>query len=395
MKKNKKSGGGLYLGRVEFSGFGGFQERMLSQLLEDEVQLRGVHTSNGMIFGEVSPLDYFKLSETARKNGVRIRAGKRRGIYFTLNRYRSRVGLYVGALLFGTILCIRQSQVSAITVEGDVPRTEIIQILEKSGITQGCSRQGLESALYRAEHEIMLSVENCAWVDVSLDGFRVKVHVERGTPPPEVEDNSQPRNIVAARSATIISQIVRKGSSVMNVGSGVRKGDMLVSGTVADNGERILFLRADAEIIGEFTESREFFVPYSETIRLADGEQTEFCSLVFLDDEYPLYFGRAQVEDAVCTEETQLVHFLGEEMPFRLHRLTFTAYRDVEVTRSGEDCVAELRRLKSDFEENFYPKYEIVNVTEKFMPQQDGVRLVLEYTLRGDIAQPQNIEIAN
>ena len=43
-------------------------------------------------------MDYYTVAETARKNGVKLRAGKRRGLYFTLMRYQRRVGLYVGAV---------------------------------------------------------------------------------------------------------------------------------------------------------------------------------------------------------------------------------------------------------------------------------------------------------
>ena len=97
MKKQKIRG--LRFGYVKFSGIGGYSEKMITELLENGVAIRGVEIKDGKIFGAVSPLDYYRTAETARKYGVRIRAGERGGIYFTLSRYRSRVGLCVGALL--------------------------------------------------------------------------------------------------------------------------------------------------------------------------------------------------------------------------------------------------------------------------------------------------------
>lgn len=381
---------GLYFGRVSFSGIGGFQEKMISELLESGVVLRRVKTAGGTVSGEISPLDYYTAAKAARRNGVRIRAGKRRGLYFTLMRYKMRFGLYVGGLILMIMLSMFQTRVEAINIEGDVPRGQILEILRENGIEKGADKYSLQMS--RAEHQIMLEVENCSWVDVSCVGFRVNVRVEKGTPLPEMEED-QPRNIVASRGAMIISQTVREGASEVAVGSGVAEGTLLVSGVVPDGNDDVLFVRADAEIIGEFTETQEFYVPFSETVRRADGDKTEFSYIVFNDDEYPLFFGEANVPDAVYSEETKLVCIFDAEMPFRIKTGTYTAYRDVEVTRSAEDCTRELKRLKDDYEQNFYSEYEVAAAEEKYYPDEGGVKLVVDYTLRGDIAKPVVIEM--
>lgn len=389
-KTAREKSRGLYFGRVSFRGFGGFQEKMITELLESGIVLRRVKTNGSEMTGEVSPLDYYTAASAARRNGVRLRAGQRRGLYFTLCRYKSRVGLYIGALVFALMLSAFQSRVEAITIEGDVSRGQILAILKENGIEEGADKYSLKMS--RAEQQIMLEVEDCSWVDVSCVGFRVNVRVEKGTPKPEMEENT-PRNIVASRAAVIVEQTVREGASAVTVGSGVPEGALLVSGTVPDGGENVLFVRADAEIIGEFTETQEFYVPYNETIRRADGEQTKFSYLVFNDDEYPLFFGNASVPDAVYSEETALVHIFGAEMPFRIKTGTYTAYRDIDVTRSADDCRRELERLKTDHEQNFYSEYEIASAEEKYLPDDGGIRLVVEYKLRGDIAKPVAIEM--
>lgn len=399
MNKKEKPPQGLYLGRVHFSGMGGYQEKLLSQLLENGITLRKVKVSDGIISGTVSPLDYYTVAETARRCGVRIKAGKRRGLYFTLSRYSKRVGLYVGLLLFAVMLSVNRSRVADIIIEGDAPKAQVLQILEECGIKEGADREGLK--LFKAEQELMLGIENCAWADVSCIGYRVNVHIETGTPVPDIEDNTSPRNLVATRDAVVVRQTIRKGAAAVEVGSGVQAGGLLVSGVVETssivlNGSEtgnVLFVRADAEIIGEFRETQEFFVPYSETLHIADGEETRFSSIVFGDDVYPLYFGKAFVDNAVYSEETSLVHIFGAEMPFKLRTGIYTAYRDVDVTRTDDDCVKELKKLQADFEENFYSDYEIVDVVEKYVPESDGIRLTLEYTLRGDITQPQPFEV--
>lgn len=391
MKKEKKIKG-LRFGYVKFSGIGGYREKMISELLENGIAVRNIEVAEEEISGAVSPLDYYRVSETARRHGVRIRSGERRGIYFTLSKYRTRVGLCVGALLFVLFISLWQTTVRSIAIEGDVPRSQIMQILDECSIRIGASTDTLEMS--KAEHRILAEVAGCAWADVSCEGFRVNVRVEKGVEKPEMEDD-KPRNIIASRSAMIVRQIPRMGASVVENGSGVNAGDLLVSGTVPDGRDNILFVRADAEIIGEWNETREFFVPYNETISIPNGERKVFKYLVYGNDEYPLFVGKAGAENSLYTEETSIVKLFGQNTAFKLKSGIYTAYTSQNITRSPDDALSELKKQKQTFEENFYSEFDIVNVEERFYPQPDGIRLVTEYTLQGDIATPSPIEMGD
>lgn len=389
MKKNEKIKG-LRMGYVKFSGLGGYREDMLSELLENGIPVRNVMVSEEEISGAVSPTDYLQVSEIARRHGVRIKAGERRGIYFTLRKYRTRAGLCVGAILFVLVIALWQTSVRSITIEGDAPRSQVMQILDECGIRLGASTDSLEMS--KAEHRILAEVENCAWTDVSCEGFRVNVQIVAGVEKPEIEDG-KPRNIIAARSAKIVRQVPRMGASVVANGSGVNTGDLLVSGTVPDGRDHVLFVRADAEVIGEWTETREFFVPYNETISLPNGEKKVFKYLVYGDDEYPLFAGKAGMEDSLYTEETSIVKIGGQPTSFKIKSGIYTAYTRQDITRSPDDVLSELQKQRLDFEENFFSEYEIINAEERFYPQEDGIRLVIDYTLQGDIAKPVPIEV--
>ena len=382
---------GLFLGRVEFCGIGGFQERFVSELLENGIKLRKVKASGGRITGVISPLNYRLAAVIARKYGVRLRAGKRKGLYFSALRYSRRAGLYAGFMVFGTILSIGQATVADIRITGDGPEAQIVEILEECGITRGVSSHGLDCSL--AEQRIMLEVENVAWVDVSCVGSRVSVNVESGTPKPDIIADDQPCNIISVRDAMVVGTVVRKGQAVTQIGSGVQKGGLLVSGTVADGSGELLYLHANAEVIGEFTETREFFVPYNETVKIADGELTQFRYLAFGEDVYPLFWGQAYAEDSLYSEQTEILDIFGAETPFRLITGTFTKYCDRKVVRSDDDCLRELKRLKESFEENFYPDFDMIDEVEKYLPEKEGIRLVVDYTLRGNIAQAVPIEV--
>lgn len=388
MKKTERAS--MLLGWVEFSGIGGFQEAFISDLLQKGVRLKKVSVSGGRLSGIISPLDYRIAASVSRRYGVRIRAGRRKGLYFTALRYSRRAGLYAGLMAFFVILSIGKATVADIRITGNAPEAQIIQILEECGITRGVASHGLD--LSRAERRILLEVDDVAWVDVSVSGSRVSVTVEEAVPMPEILAADVPCNLIATRDAMIVQAVVRKGTLITQVGSGVQRGGLIVGGTIADGGEHLLYRHASADIIGEFTETQEFFIPYSETIRIPDGEKTEYKYLVFQDDVYPLFFGKAYMEDALYTEYTEIPK-LFRGTPISIRTGVFTKYRDVDITRSDDDCLAEFRKQKSAFEENFYSEYEIISAIEKCFPEEGGIRFEIDYTLRGDIAEEMPIEV--
>lgn len=382
---------GLYLGTVEIKGIGGFQERFLSEMLDKGVKLRRVRCADGILTAVISPLSYRLAAVTAKKYGIRLRAGKRSGLYFAAQRYSRRAGLYAGFIVFCLMLSVGQATVADIRIEGDAPTAQVVRILEECGIKRGVSSHGLD--LSQAERRLLLELEDAAWVDVSVVGCRVTATVHNGTAMPEMLDDDTPCNIISTRDAAVVETVVRKGKLVTQIGSGVQKGGLLVSGAVADGGDHVLYQHASAEIIGEFSETREFFVPYKEVIRKADGEKTEFRYLVFMEDVYPLFWGEAFVEDALYTERTEIIGPLGAGSPFRIKVGTYTRYSEREITRCDDDCIAEFRRLRSDFEENFYSEYDVISVVERLIPDEKGLRVAVDYTLRGNIAQEQAIGV--
>ncbi|MGN1057736.1 MAG: hypothetical protein ACI4Q7_00070 [Candidatus Avelusimicrobium sp.] len=113
----------------------------------------------------------------------------------------------------------------------------------------------------------------------------------------------------------------------------------------------------------------------------------------FEDESLPLFWGSAEVADAVYEEQTEPILIFGHRTPLSLRRGRFTAYRSVDVVRSADDCIDLLSGLMADFEENFYSEYEIVSCEKTAVPEDEGIRMKAVYTLRGNIAKEQEIFI--
>ena len=65
----------------------------------------------------------------------------------------------------------------------------------------------------------------------------------------------------------------------------------------------------------------------------------------------------------------------GKETPLKIRTGRFTGYVSRNVTRSADDCLAELSRQQAAFEENFYAGQEVYSCEKTADPEQDGIRL--------------------
>lgn len=379
------------LGTVSFKGIGGFQEKAVSDLLSIGIPLKNISFSNGIITGDASPLDYYTIAETMRKNGVKLRVQKRSGFYFTLARYRYRAGLVAGLLIFVFFIALWQTRIQDINITGDVSPSLAMSILNECGLKLGGKADKL--SMSRAEHTLMVRAPDCAWVDVSCEGFRLNVHVEKGREKPFIAP-TEPCNVVASRPARLVRQVVRQGYPAKENGSGVNTGDLLVSGTVPDGRDHVLLVHADGEIIGEWNESTEFYVPFSDTISTPTGKQRTYKYLVIGDDEYPLFWGKPEAENSVYSEELSLVQLFGQTTAAKIKTGVYTEYEERQLTRSPDDAIKELDRQKDTYEHNFFSECEIINCALNYFPDEYGIRMVAEYTLQGNIAKTVPIEYA-
>ena len=92
------------------------------------------------------------------------------------------------------------------------------------------------------------------------------------------QTDQSPCDLVAAKSGTIRSMVVREGVPQVEVGDTVEAGQLLVSGRIpvtGDDGAEITshLVRADADIEAETTEEYEKKLPLVRTVRTPAGQK--------------------------------------------------------------------------------------------------------------------------
>lgn len=379
-------------GNVTFSVIGAYGEEFITALIQQGIVLKNIRSKGGIIYADASKQDYLIIARTSRNFGVRTRVCKRKGIYFRVRCYRSRFGLVIGSIAGLFLILILQRFIWKIEVHGNekLSENQVIQLLSLNNVEIGSYSPAVD--VNAVEVDIKRRIPDIAWMSVELNGSKLSVYInEADFPETPVIPQSTPCNVVAAKSGVILETQVYSGTLLYPKGSGVAEGSVVVSGAVDDVAGNISITHANAKIIAEFTETVEFFMPYTTMEKQKTGLVEYERELMLFGFVFPLDSENIDRANKICTEETQAFELFGLKLPWTVKTNTYTEYEDISVTRKSSDIERILTRQLDDYCENFFGEYELVNTRKSIRADETGVYLHADVILRGNIAVQREI----
>ena len=383
------------LGYVKFSLIGTECEEFLSRSLNEGIKIYDIENDEGIIYAKTSPSHYFLLASSVKDFHVRMRIAEKRGIRFKAYRYRNRYGLIAGALAYGLILLLCSGIVWDINITGNerISDESILEFLAENGIYPGASRKELDTTL--TELNALLSFEDLAWISIENEGSRVNVKLnERISNPENGLSISTPCNIVASHEGIIVEAEVYRGTMLYETGSGVAEGDIIVSGIINDGAGNISINHADAKIIAEYEEEVSFYQQFStvEKVKTNEKHYSEYFKLFgfTFPNKAEQYTG-----GYTYTSNSYEVRLFGIKMPWTRVLVEGTKTEDIEVTRTVNDVKRLLERELEMYELNFLKKQEIIDRDIEYERDENGIKLICRFTLRGNIASQSEIFYRN
>lgn len=382
---------GKMLGYVTFRLFGADCESFFTDAVDMGIRIYDVQNVKGIYYAKTKPSDYIKLARLKRKYHLQMKLTEKKGIYFKLYKYRYRYGIIVGAAAFCLIVFLCSTIVWDISVTGNerISTDSIISFLSENGIYPGASRKELKKTV--TELKAMMSYEDLAWISIEENGSRINVKVS------ESIDNqhyglsvSTPCNLVALRDGVIVYSEIHSGTMKYEIGSGVKEGDVVVSGIVSDSEGNQSVHHASAKIIAEFEDEVSFYKKFTTTEQVKTKES--------YTNEYIRLFGftfpsrsSSYIDGYTYTSDSYEVKLLGMTMPWTKVKVTGVKTERVEVTRSVNDVKRQLQQELNVYELNFLKEYDIMDRDIKFDRDEDGIKVTCKYTLQGDILSQSEI----
>lgn len=172
------------------------------------------------------------MRPAARKSGCRIHILKKCGMPFLFRGFRKRRGFKAGLLVFGLLLVLFTSMIWEIEISGCESDTasKVMELLRSEKVGLGSFKAGMDPK--KIASQILLAMDEVAWAGVEIRGVKLTVSLEMTIPRPELINLSEDYNLVAERDGLITGLEVLAGATKVKEGDTVKKGQILVAGTL-------------------------------------------------------------------------------------------------------------------------------------------------------------------
>ncbi|MGI5895740.1 MAG: sporulation protein YqfD [Oscillospiraceae bacterium] len=381
----------LLRGYIRFTASGGYFERFLNQISQQNISIWDMETSPEQITGMVFVGDYKTLARMAQKCGVRIRVSERFGLPFVFQKYRKRVGVLIGLGAFLILIIVMQNFVWTLDVEGNESNSteRVTYVLQQLGLRPGAFIPSLN--IEEIENKAILELDNIAWFTINNYGSRVVVEMKESVQPPEILDETTPCNIVATKSGVVRRTEIYTGQSVVDVGSVVSKGDLLVSGVVDNASEEILFKHARAKIFAETYFDESFEVLKTETKKVDAGNAFDHHFLNLFGFKIPLFVAFPLEGEYRTTVTETPAHLFGLQLPFGLQTIHYEEYATETTAYNAEEAQARLYEIYESYKQTQLADIEILEETPEFTELEDRYVLKVSMVCFENIALEQKL----
>ncbi len=338
----------FFKGTVEFCVTDCFFGMFIADCRRRGVPLKNVKKVENSLFGETELRYFGTLTEAADAAGANIEVRRTYGLPVILMRYRRRCGVAVGLAAALVMMLYFSSVLWSVDISG-VDKSEIYLVrtaLEKCGVCRGTPLHRVNAD--EAEELLDTLSPNIQRASVNIIGNRAYVEIFEREVITETDGDFLYSDIVAAKDGEVLKADIFQGQSAVKDGQTVKKGDVLVKGTVEMKDGKVRYTESKARIIART--DTDISVSSAKTL-YADAvtERRNFYSVRFFGFTVPVTQG-AKTEQSYGNE--YLMNTADTVFPIGIVRRSalYTEKRDI-VLSDGEAylmCAADFAALLHD-----------------------------------------------
>lgn len=245
------------LGYLYITLKGDYPEYFMNLCENRNILLWGIACENKQCSCFMKLKEYRTVKDIARKTKTVPYIKKRYGFPFFIKKVCKRKVYFISILLFCILIFTMSRYIWDISIEGGYKHTseELLAYLNSIGVYSGCKIEDIDCP--KIEEQIRRDYNDIGWVSAQIKGTRLIINIVETEVPILVTSKRETHlscaHIVATCDGIVTSMIVRSGVPMVEIGSVVRKGEILVSGVIpviGDDGNTIMnkTVVADADI---------------------------------------------------------------------------------------------------------------------------------------------------
>jgi len=337
-------------------------ERFMNLCGNREILLWNIRRENDAYYMCLSIAGFYQLRPIVKKTGTKVAIIKRCGLPFFMPRLWKRKFFLLGFLLASFFWLWTSRYIWAIEIQGNFMITEdvMMDFFMQNDVFTGMKKTDLD--IESLEKNIRKEFYQITWTSAKLEGTKLTVEVKENELLESEETNMQNQKIessasdlVAEQDGKIVSMIVREGVPLVTIGQEVKKGDVLVSGSVPVYQEdgtirKYRYCQADADIMLEHTMTitEPLSVFYEQKNYTGREKKQYYVNILGKNIRFHNKSKPFLSYDSV-TKETQLQLLSDFYLPIRYGSYTFREYYIKEQKYTKEEAKKLLNEKYNKF----------------------------------------------
>lgn len=381
------------IGIITFEAISPDHKKFMNILKESRIPSYDVYYQDGKIIGKIYSKDFSELKLIGTNCNSQISILEKKGAIFIVHKYKKRLGLILGFILSVIMIMHLSDTVTLIEIYGNekIPEKEIISLLNDADITIGSTISKLN--LREAERKIISSSDMISWVGIRSAGSIIQVEIREMDTSPQIVSKHIPCNIISTKDAQIVDiKNVYSGMLVQMINNGVKKGDLLISGTIDDGKGGVYFSHSIGEIIGRYEEKMSFTQTYfdNETIYSDPVVKKHFH---FLGFKIPLYINKNKFENYEYNENITYFKLGDIQFPMGMIYSEYIPYTISPINYTPEQAQNILIEKIKLYEYNFFynENITIIDKSVEFIETDTETKALIKYILEGNIGTSSEI----
>ena len=380
-------------GYVNITVEGYYIERFINICNTKKIELWNLKRKNSILLNASVDIARFKeLRDVCKKTKCKIKINKKKGLPFTIKKYKKRKVFLILLLVLLLIIFILAQFVWNIEIQGadNIPREEILALVQENGLAVGKLKNSVDTK--EVINKIRLERDDIAWAGIEMEGTNVIIRLVEADEKPEIVNEDEYCNIVSNKNGIITKVTARNGTPLVKEGDLVQEGDILIAGWLEGKYTGKQYVHSQGEIQAKVWYTTTQRVELKEVQKKETGNSENKYSLKI--NNFQINFNKSipnfEKYDTIDASK-KLKLFSNFYLPIEIITHTYKEYEEEVVIHSVEEAKQiGIDRVAEELKEELEGK-KISDKQVKVKNETDYIEVEVTYEVEENIGIEEKI----
>ncbi len=386
-------------GYFDFEIKGRFPERFINLAIRNGLNLWNMRGEKEELHATAKIADKKTAILFAQKAESELFVIKEHGLPYLCRVYKNRAGLFAGLVIGVALSCWLSGFIwnIQINVPPELNEYEIRNQLKTLGFYEGVRYDTKE--IDNIKRKMKLNDSRISWISINVFGTNAVVELSPKISSGKDNDNDDKKitvsNLKSTADGTITKINVHNGTAMVEVGEGVRKGQLLVSGIMEYNDGTNVMADSKGTVYAKTCRSITLSIP-EKYDKVTDSDEF-VCKkeLNIFGINFPITLCGNPIGEYYKNQSKLKPTLFGNDLPITVTEEEWQKYHIDKVTLGKEDGKKILNNRLKLYETFmlYSDKRSIISKKTKFEEKNNTYYLIADYEIEEDICEKFPIQL--